>query len=339
MSRALCRFSRFDYSRLPADKRAPALALQLPQWSPYRLSDYAIVWSATGHAMVWCWDRERLKSELTKLGKNQTFPAVLPETVLRAPQHQGLRVLACLEGFEAQQWGDGQLLVSRWWPQRPSAAELLAFQRDCSVDDAQAPAAQAMEPQSAPLAQRPWAKLTSPRAPSGLLAVNEMAAYALLSLALGLPALALLVGQLRLGQAREGVRAELAQLSERSRDVLAVREQALEAALQLRAIHELQRFPPPLVHMVAIARALPESSGAFLKEWELADGKLKILLASPGAEISGAQYVRALEQASLFPDVKIITQPDPRQIGFLMTLRTQEALALQAQPQTKPQEP
>eukprot|EP01031_Cornospumella_fuschlensis_P004231 gene4231-5291_t len=35
ISRGHCRFGRFDLSRLPAAKRASALALQLPGWSPF----------------------------------------------------------------------------------------------------------------------------------------------------------------------------------------------------------------------------------------------------------------------------------------------------------------
>lgn len=81
--------------------------------------------------------------------------------------------------------------------------------------------------------------------------------------------------------------------------------------------------------MLAIARALPEG-GAQLREWEQNDGKLRLLLVSPGADLLGADHVRALEQTGLFNDIKIVTQSDPRQMVFVTSLKPNSALALSA---------
>jgi hypothetical protein len=121
-------FGRFDLSKLPASKRAQALRLQLPGWSPFVDADHAAIWSADGHASVWCWDRASLAVGLSAFGAGVKPSRFVPEPALRAPPvANGLRLIECLDGYEAQHWQDTQLLASRWWPQRPEAGAQLAF--------------------------------------------------------------------------------------------------------------------------------------------------------------------------------------------------------------------
>lgn len=328
VSRGLCRFGRFDLSRLPAAKRASALLLQLPDWSPFAETDGVVAWTDEGLASVWCWDRTALQTAWCDAAPNTKLPRVIPETCLHESATDGLRLQTCLDGFEAQHWVAGQLCASRWWPARPAAADLLAFQRDCGLH---VEAQQADVPLASPaLAARPWSALAPLGAANGQLAAPELLGYALLTLSLALPALFLGVDQWRLYQARSTAEADLAREMARSQGVATARNDALTAADQARALVELQPFPGPLVHMLAIARALPDNGGAMLKEWEQADGKLRLLVASPTADIIGADHVRALEQTGLFSDVKILTQSDPRQMAFSMNLKPQAALALPA---------
>jgi hypothetical protein len=37
--------------------------------------------------------------------------------------------------------------------------------------------------------------------------------------------------------------------------------------------------------------------------------------------VSGSEFVTAFEQAGHFDDVKIVTQPDPKELAFVMNLR------------------
>jgi len=327
LSRGRCRFGRFDLKRVPAAKRAPALALQLGSWSPFVDSDHVAAWSADGEAMVWCWDRTALLQAWDAAGGGR-LPRIVPEPALRAVPTggEGLRLINGLDGWEAQHWAGGQLLASRWWPALPEAAAQLAFQRDCGLQP-EALVASLPRP-DLPLADRPWAALKSVRAGQAGVGAAELAAYGVAALALALPALSLAVDQWRLLQARGVADEQLASESARSQGVLAVRDDAVGAAGQARALLDLQPFPPPLVHMLAIARALPESGGVAVREWEMADGKLRLLLASPSTEISGGDNVRALESTGLFVDVKIVTQSDPRQMAFSMNLKPQSALGL-----------
>lgn len=302
--------------------------MQLPDWSPFAETDGVVAWSEDGLASVWCWDGAALAAAWRAAAPDAKLPRSLPETCLHEAAVDGVRLQACLDGFEAQQWVAGQLRTSRWWPVRPTAAELLAFQRDCGLP---ADAQQADVPQApAALAARPWAALQALGAPGGQIGAPELLGYAALTVALALPALALGVDQWRLYQARSAAEAELARETARNEGVAVARNDALTAADQARALVELQTYPGPLVHMLAIARAFPENGGAVLREWEQADGKLRLLVASPSADIIGADHVRALEQTGLFSDVKILTQSDAKQMAFSMTLKPQSALALPA---------
>jgi len=326
VSRALCRFQRFDLVRIPPNKRRAALALQLHQWSPYVASGHAVTWHG-GIASVWCWDSTAVKEKLELAGQTERSVRLLPETLLRAPLADGLRVIRCLDGVEAQYWQSLQLMNSRWWPALPTDAEVLSFQRDCSISVELQSSQVAV--QDVPLEVRPWADPSTTATHSGELAVVEIAIYAGLALAIGMPVLSFGIEQFRLAGAVDALQADIAKLRGRSRTVLEARESALNAQTRINTIEGLQRYADPLGLMVAVARAMPEG-GAFVKEWEMSEGRLKLLIASPNGEIAGAGYVSAFEQSGHFARVKVITQPDPKQIGFVMDLIPRAELATSA---------
>lgn len=323
--RALCRFGRFDLSKLPQAKRASALALQLPGWSPFAESDQAIAWNKDGVACVWCWDRGALLRDWAAHNGSSKLPRVLPEPALREPPAvDGVRLFEALQGHEAQHWEGGELLASRWWSEQPLPADQLSFLRDCGLG-----AAESMidvQPAAPALLQKPWVSLHRLSDAGGQLGLSEKYAYAALAFLLMVPALYLGVDHLRLFQARTTALAELARAEERSRGLLSARDAALAATDQVRALQQLQPYPDPLVLMTALARALPEAGGSFIREWEQSEGRLRFLIASPSAELVGAEHVRALESTGLFSDLKLLTQSNPQQMAFSMQLKSQQAL-------------
>lgn len=297
-------------------------------WAPFAEPDFAVIWHDDGLAVVWCWDGAALHKAWADQGLPGKLPRAVPEPALREPPAaDGLRLFEGLRGFEAQHWSAGQLLASRWWPALPTAAERLQFIRECGL----APDAvlQAVNPAPA-LAPRPWGLLSRLSDAQAGVSLQERAAYWALALCLGVPAIFLAVDQARLWVARNAARAELAQASEASRGLIDARDAALNKAEQVRALQQLNSYPSPLLVMMALARSLPEGGGSTIREWELNDGKLRVLLASPATELAGAEHVRALEAAGLFTDVKLLTQTDPRQLAFSLQLRNQLALGAPA---------
>lgn len=317
LSRALCRFNRFDLSRLPAGKRKAALALQLPQWSPYPDSSYAIVWQ-NGCASVWCWDNSRIGAEIQKHGKTPKSQQKTPETLLRAPLQSGLRLLKCLDGVEGQYWQDAQLVASRWWPQRPDQHAWLSFQRDCGVVPEQ------QEPtgtlQDLPLLPQPWGKIGTLGGSTDDMPVAEIALYVVLLLALGISTVWLGLQHYQIKHAIAERENDLATIKSKAATIFAARETALSMLARLKDIDAIEPNPPPLVLMAALAETLPKDSGAYVREWDMTDNRLKIGVSSPDATIAGANYVQALEKTGRFANIQIITDADPKSTGFSMTI-------------------
>jgi hypothetical protein len=318
LSRALCRFNRFDLSRLPAAKRKAALALQLPQWSPYQKSNYAVVWQ-NGYASVWCWDSGRIDGDFQKHGKVKKSQQKLPEPLLRAPLQTGLRLLKCLDGVEGQYWQETQLVVSRWWPQRPDQQAWLTFQRDCGIPPEQQEATSPV--QELPFLLQPWAKVDSPSNSTDDLSLVETTLYSVLLLFLGFATILLGIQHFQIERAIAQRSSELASIKSRAGPVLAAREAALNSLIRLKGIVEIEPYPQPLTLMAAVADALPKDSGAFLREWDMTGNRLKIAISSPTTSIAGATYVQAFEKTGLFDDIQIVTDADPKLTSFSMTVR------------------
>lgn len=303
---------------MPAGKRKAALALQLPQWSPFADSNYAIVWQQ-GFASVWCWDNGRINAEILKHSKSPKSHKKIPESVLRLPLQSGLRMLKCLDGVEGQQWQEGQLVASRWWPERPDEHAWIAFQRDCGI-----PADQQDEKstlQDLPLQIKPWGKISTLSGSTDELPIIEVALYGVLLLALGLPTLFLGIHHHQIGQAINDRAEALAAIKQQASPLFTAREAALNALDRLKAIYSIERYPQPLVLMAAVAEALPKGGGAFVREWEMTDNHLKITVNSPNSNIVGSIYVQALEKAGAFNEIQIITNADPKLMTFSMSIR------------------
>jgi len=330
IARSRCCFGRFDLSPVPPGKRAQALSLQVAAWSPFTTSDAAVAWQPGGRANVWCWSADELDAAWRAGAGADRLPRPVPESELYpAPASDGLRMLKTLDGVEAQLWQDRSLVASRWWPQTPDDRELLSFQQDASRAPDQ------IEPMPAltefALGRHPVQALAAFRGSAGTVAGAESMVYGVLVLALGIPALALAVQEWRLLQARQQTEATLQREGSRAKAVLDAQISATKTADQVRALSALQVYPAPLVHMLAIARALPSGAEINVREWEMNDGKLRLLLASSGSEIQGAANMQAFEQVGLFTDTKILNQADPRLMAFTMRMKPQAALALDVQ--------
>jgi len=317
LSRALCRYNRFDLSRLPATKRKAALALQLPQWSPYQNSNYAIVWQ-DGYASVWCWDNERIESDIAKQGKPLKSRNKIPETLLRAPVQTGLRLLKCLNGVEGQFWQDSQLIASRWWPHQPDQQAWVTFQRDCGIPAEQQVAASAL--QDLPFLLQPWGKITTLAHSGEDMPMAEIALYCTLLLVLGIATTVLSIQHFQLNRAIGLRTRELAEIKSKAGPVLAARETALNALIRLKNIDSIEPYPHPLILMAAVAQSLSPDSGAFVREWDMNGKSLKIAISSPTANVAGANYVQALEKTGHFTNIQIITDADPKLTSFSMSI-------------------
>ncbi len=126
LSRAHCRFRFYRAPQaLTGSQFAQAARVFAEAHAPFSASGILILRTAGG-AGIWYWDRAKLSS-FEPVGQ------VSPESVWREVG-EGWRVVACVEGYEAQYWENGGLLASSWRRQPFVSAQWAAF--TLSVDQA-----------------------------------------------------------------------------------------------------------------------------------------------------------------------------------------------------------
>lgn len=329
LTRGLCRFGRFDLASVSVAKRHGALRLRLAGWAPFADAAYAVIW-ADGLATVWCWDATRLRERLAVHGRRpDQFVAVLPETVLQAPLAEGLRLVRCLEGFDAQHWQASALVDSRWWPALPSAVEWLGFLRACGL------ASDAQTPLPPPLdlfgLARPWAGVSTATEVDGSFSEWQPWVQAALIAALGVPAALLATRELQLHMSMASLEQQITALRQTASPLISARDAALGTLERINLIRDIQRYPDALRVMATVAQVMP-ADGVLLREWEFGDGSLRFMVASATGPVVGSAHVAALEKAGYFFDVKMIAQADPRQMGFAMRLHRLRELDSPAAP-------
>ena len=107
LGRSLCMYSCLNFAQVPRSRREAALRYRMPALSPFERTGHCAVWSGS-EAMVWYWDADVVDSQarqelLPPAGADPAHCPVLPETLFRPPQQDGLHVHACSEGYEVQQ--------------------------------------------------------------------------------------------------------------------------------------------------------------------------------------------------------------------------------------------
>jgi len=80
-------------------------------------------------AAVWTWDNAAVANALQGAERDIDEQVVrVPEPLMLTPEiADGLKLTACLSGFEGQSWRNGELVGSRWWREKPTDHEWLMF--------------------------------------------------------------------------------------------------------------------------------------------------------------------------------------------------------------------
>ncbi len=143
VGRELCLFLQVDASRVPPKQRAGYVELAVRRAAPFADPEHDILWLQQGHAAVWYWSRERVRSMVAMPGTASRYRA---EAVFRGeiPVEDTVQLLvlevlpvggdAWTAGLDARVWRQGQLQASRWWPQLPDPGEWQTFARGAGLD-------------------------------------------------------------------------------------------------------------------------------------------------------------------------------------------------------------
>jgi hypothetical protein len=280
------------------------------------------------------WDRSEV-DRLLASAPRRAAPLLLPELLLQEPMRLGLRLQQGLEGVEAQQWQDGVLVASRWWPAAPDAQDWADFRRETAVLLAGLglPPLPEAPPAAVPATwrRRPWLATYRPDADGSGLSRAEQRVLA----TLGCGLVALTAMGLHQAFDRHGALArwqgEQLRLREAVGPGLAARDRALQMAGRAQELDAAMRGVQPLELLSVLAQTLP-AKGVVLKEFDYNNLRLVIGL-ELAPEVQRSQVVQALQSTAWFNDVKELREAPGRNWSrFDMQLNATQAPAARRSP-------
>ncbi len=294
ISRALCHFETMPALPKGQSLRGyEAAKLSAKSRTPVAEPTFYFSWGAD-QIGIWSWPKS-LTSHLTGFEGD-----VLPETVLHSPLDAGARLIAAIDGFEGQVWRNRQLVASRWWANRPGAADWASFLRAARISELETDAPTPISPTllNRPATPQPYTAFFDRLRDINL---RDVAALALVCLAV--PFLYLFGQWAQLSQAQASLNAELAELSEQTAEISAARQDAQNASNEL-AVYAAtlnQRHPAALLASVSEELA---SFSIRLDAFEQTENTL-ILTMQASADFAPEALVRAMENNPLMNSVSL----------------------------------
>jgi hypothetical protein len=300
------------------------LRLAVNQWSPLAEWDGVVAWDASGHASVWVWDPDRVRSLNAREGDvaRESLDGMtwLPESLVCAPTGRPVELLPVAQGWLARIWsGPGALVLDHFFRTFPSDAEWSAALLPFDVPSSAASNAVAAADKAATAYGAPWARdweRISPRGSEGKSRLRIAAIAATIALAVGTVWVSVeLLRQQRMMALQAEQRATLEM---KLSPIKEARGRAIAAADQLRSWQRLDPFPSALRVLSAFATSVP--AGVAVTEYQYDSGVLRVALSNPGAQMAG-DLVTRLQESGVFTNVRVLPGSDPRSLRFEMDIR------------------
>lgn len=295
-----------DLGGVPRALRSNLLQQRIRQLSPFANPASSQIIEAN-QAQIWFWDADRVASQ----HQAQDLPSlsVIPEIMLYPPLAQGLRLQACLEGWELQYWSANLLRHSRWFAARPTPRDQADFVRVCGADEQSEWSESPCQLLPKPWNEQPfWSKANL---------LSEAVAPRLL-LGLLLAWLCIQIG-LNLGvQIKEKILAStVASKTQRLIEVVRQRDGAMQQQEFNQAILALLSVPSQL-HLVAEVRACLAAFNYSILDWQYQRGQITLLLQQDNLDTRA--LIEACNKTKTFADVRAEPGITPNQTSFLLTL-------------------
>jgi hypothetical protein len=274
LSRALYRCKVLPLAHVASSERRAVVRNLLLAWAPFDQAEYRVVWQGDS-ALAVAWDRAVVDALIASAPWSGS-PTLWPETFLREPPTQdGLRVVACLEGVEAQLWRGTTLHATRWWPRAPDPDDAQGWLRSLGAGADAAP----VLPDIAPVAwrRRPWADLQSLDGLSSTMSRLERVTVG--AALVGLSALtgAQMHEAWAAYEARQAAQRDHQRLLLEAAPVLAARDRAEVLAREAQGLADQMNSAAPLDVLLHLSDVLPPR-GVTLKELDLAWPQLRLAL-------------------------------------------------------------
>ena len=316
VARGLCRFFRVPLvPNAAAARQLDALALQIKRLSPFAETGSHHDLGAQ-FVSLWLWDQQAAQQAAEAVGVDLARILVLPETALRPPAAEDVRLIETIEGVEAQSWSGGSLAASRWWPASPDGRAWTLFQRGASIAaDRITPAPPA--PMRLDWLDRPWTRARNSagfdvgrvdfRLISAIAAAMLLIAYGYLG-----------AERLRLDRALSAVAMEGSAVASASMPTRRARSAALENAAVIHALQGLDRYPGQLAVFARVTEILPKNE-THLTEWTWEHGQLEMTVAADHP-LDALYFVRSLEKIDGFKNVAAERAGDDNSLRIRLTV-------------------
>ncbi len=303
MSRGLCLFRSFRMDDLPLRERANALNIRIDQWSPFAVTGQYVIQHKSS-AQVWIWDEGRRRKAAEAASANGI--RVCPESALYPePDTDGVRALACAEGYDVQIWQKGLIVASRWWPIWPKEIEIDRFLIAHDMD----PEAFHIEPESLSWLVRPRGGTGGYR---GMGVAGErfwvmllLAAYALFVIWHG-------IAIIRWHHAAESMERRVERRIQEAEPIINRRAQAMEYRQRAFALGSIPAYPRQLQMMAAVAEILPDT--IVIAEWRYNLNELTVVLKGP--DLDPRIFVARFQKLGFFEDVSPSGEDRPNYLAL-----------------------
>ncbi len=300
-------YAKISLENLPRALRANLIQQRVQQASPFANPGSWVI-QDDDSAQVWFWDAELIAK---RRDENPQLPqTLLPEPLLRQPQTDGFYLQTCLFGWDMQYWLSGELLHTRWTPNKPDARAQADFVRQCGK------AIQDVDwVELAPdLLSRPWNEkpfwtretLTQEKIASKLIA-GVLIAWVCLELGLGLGT------EIK----SSWLAAQVAEKNEAMMDLVSQRDGALRQQEFNQAVSELVSTPSPLFLSAQVNQCLANFDFALL-DWQYQRGQLIVVLQKEGLDTRA--LIESCTSNPAFSDIRVEPGITPDQTRVLFSL-------------------
>lgn len=273
IARELLLFETIDLSEVPLKQRAKVVEQKVRLLSPFSETGH-YVHQSESKALVWIWD-ERLRrealdkviSEFSILRDHLSRLVPVPETLFYVKKGDGQYEVGCVSGTDQQQWRRGVLESSLWSPSESVKTENLSPHPW-------------LESQ-----KRTWDEQLLLRGVAGLLIL-------LFAFQLG--------GVLGWRYQINGLESRLIEVDSKISESLSVRDKA-RSIKRLNTLLDYVRKPRQIDILAEVDVLLPATTQ--INVWDFQNGELELTVEDP--ELDNRRYIEALDQSSMFGDVRV----------------------------------
>jgi hypothetical protein len=299
VSRKAVRQSVFTFAAdIPENKRNAVLRVQVRRWAPFPQVKYVAQWSAN-KASVYAWNDEEVKRTIAEAGLSERRCIVYPETFIRAPQQNGVRLIAAIEGFEGQVWQQGFLAFSRWWPKTPSQLEWDMFLRSAGLPlDQYGGRVPDISPSE--FLEGPWLKKDG-HLGAAWSALDEPRYAAAAALLIAGPFIYFTAEYATLAVAKVGVENQVETLSVETQGLRKLRAEAIANLDEIEDYLSLEVYPNHYETMV-VGVSLLQNLNIKIAEWTYDVGTLSMTLRSQN-ELDPTHLITTFEKSGAFTNV------------------------------------